>query len=62
MKKQIITSIIILLLFAVAVTFLAWLLPVRVSIALLALLQLLTMTALGGMLKSKNPENDVKAN
>lgn len=54
MKKIIINNILLLLLFVAVCGGLVWLLPVKVSVTLLFLLQLLTFIILGNILKSKN--------
>lgn len=53
MKKIILKNLLELLLFAAVCGGLAWLLPIRVSVTLLFLLQLLTFIILGNILKSK---------
>lgn len=54
MKKIIFNFIITLFIFAAVCGGLAWLLPVKVSVTLLFLLQLLTLVILGNILKSKD--------
>ena len=54
MKKIILKNLLELLLFAAVCGGLAWLLPIRVSVTLLFLLQLLTFIILGNILKSKD--------
>ena len=54
MIKYILNIILILLIFVAVCGGLVWLLPVKVSVTLLFLLQLLTLIILGNILKSKN--------
>ena len=54
MTKIILNIILMLLIFVAVFGGLAWLLPVKVSITLLFLLQLLTFIILGNILKSKD--------
>ena len=54
MTKFIINIFLLLLLFVAVCGGLAWLLPVKVSVTLLFLLQLLTFIILGNILKSKD--------
>ena len=54
MTKFILNFILLLLLIVAVCGGLAWLLPVKVSVALLFLLHLLTLTILGNILKSKD--------
>lgn len=54
MTKFILNFILLLLLIAAVCCGLAWLLPVKVSVTLLFLLQLLTFFILGNILKSKD--------
>lgn len=54
MTKFILNIFLMLLLFVAICGGLAWLLPVKVSIALLFLLQVLTLIILGNILKSKD--------
>lgn len=54
MKKLILKNLLQLLLFAAVCGGLAWLLPVKVSVTLLFILQLLTFIIIGNILRSKN--------
>lgn len=54
MTKFILNFILLLLLFAAVCGGLSWLLPVKVSVAILFFLHLLTLTILGNILKSKD--------
>lgn len=54
MKKIIFNFILMLLIFVAVCGGLAWLLPLKVSVTLLFLLQLLTLIILGNILKSKD--------
>lgn len=54
MKKIIFNFILMLLIFVAVCGGLVWLLPVKVSVTLLFLLQLLTLVILGNILKSKD--------
>lgn len=54
MIKYILNIILMLLIFVAVCGGLVWLLPVKVSVTLLFLLQLLTLIILGNILKSKD--------
>lgn len=54
MTKFILNFILLLLLIAAVCCGLAWLLPLKVSISLLFLMQLLTFIIIGNILRSKN--------
>ena len=54
MTKFILNIILMLLLFVAVCGSLAWLLPVKVSVTLLFLLQLLTLIILGTLIKRKD--------
>lgn len=54
MKKIILKNLLELLLFAAVCGGLAWLLPIRVSVTLLFLLQLLTFIIIGNLIKHNN--------
>lgn len=54
MIKYILNIILMLLIFVAVCGGLAWLLPVKVSVTLLFLLQLLTLIIIGNILKSKD--------
>ena len=59
MKKNIIIYILLpLLLFVAVIGGLAWLLPVKVSITLLFLLQMLTFIILGTLIKRKDDDKE----
>ena len=54
MTKIILNNLLVLLLFAAVCGGLAWLLPIRVSVTLLFLLQLLTFIIIGNLIKHNN--------
>ena len=58
MKRIIINIIVLLLLLAAVIGGIVWLLPVKVTVCMLFLLQLLTLAIIGNMLKSRNNEEE----